>query len=166
MLALTKYSHRQNTRVDKILASTKYLRQQNTGVDKRLASTKYSGRQNVIAGAVVSPYYLARQSPQQLTSPRPHWYFPRPHWYSPTSPWRCWSLHMQSPSVVLPLPSLLLWVDSLPHCTGLSYPPIIQNMSQILASTKYWRPPRLHWFSPNNSSHYLCIGVLQKIGEN
>ncbi len=46
MLALTKYSYRQNTGVDKILASTKYSLRQNVGVAKIRASTKYSHRQN------------------------------------------------------------------------------------------------------------------------
>ncbi len=126
MLALTKYLHWQNSRVDKILASTTFLRQQNTRVDKILVSTKFSCQQNVGAGAEVSPYCLARQSPQQLTSPRPRW-------CSPTSPRRCWSLHMQSPSMPLPLAALLLWADSLrtvlAYCTG---PPCRKHH-------KYWQ---------------------------
>ncbi len=54
----------------------------------------------------------------------------RPRWWSPTSPRRCWSLHMQLPSVPLPLATLLLRADSLPHCTS---PPCKKRH-------KYW-----HW---------------------
>jgi hypothetical protein len=28
----------------------------------------------------------------------------------------------------------------------------MQKTSQILASTKYWCPPRFHWFPPNYRS--------------
>ncbi len=111
LLAETKYRRQQNIGVDKIRSSTKSWRQQNLGVDKTLALTKSWPRQNVGADAEESPYCLARQSLQLLTSPRPHW-------RSPTSPWWCCSLCMQSPSVVLPLAALLSWADSLPYCTG------------------------------------------------
>ncbi len=113
--------HGQNSRVDKILASTKILRQQNDGAKESL-------------------YCLAEQSPQQLTSPRPHW-------WSPTSRWRCWFPRMQSPSGVLPLVALLLWADSLPHRSGLLYQPAMQKTSQILASTKFWCPTRFQDFT-------------------
>ncbi len=118
ILALTKYWRRQNIDVNKIFESTKYWRQQNLGVDKMLAHA----REHFLT-------VLPRQSLQQLTSPRPRW-------CSPTSPRRCWSLHMQSPSVLLPLAALLLWADSLPHCTSLLCRPAMQKMSQLLASTK------------------------------
>ncbi len=36
------------------------------------------------------------------------------------------------------------------------YWPAMQKCHKILASTKYRRPPRFHWFSPNFTSHYLC----------
>ena len=45
------------------------------------------------------------------------------------------------------LAASLLWADSLPHCTG----PTCRNVTNIDA-----RLPRLHWFSPNFSSQYLC----------
>jgi hypothetical protein len=45
----TKYSRRQNTSVNKILASTKYLPQQNPRVDKILASTKCWRRRRSIS---------------------------------------------------------------------------------------------------------------------
>ncbi len=105
MLASIKCSHRQNGGVYKVFASTKCWRQQNIRVYKMLAHV----RKRLLTVS-------ARQSPQQLLSPRPRW-------CSPTSPRRCWSLHMQSPSVLLPLAALLLWADSLPHCTGLFYRP-------------------------------------------
>jgi hypothetical protein len=39
---------------------------------------------------------------------------------------------MQSPSVPLPLAALLLWTDSLPHCTGLFVPArIAENLTNI-----------------------------------
>jgi hypothetical protein len=133
-----------NVRVDRI-----HWRWQNIGVDKILALTKFWHQQNVGADAEGSPYYLARQSPQLLTSPRPCW-------RSPTSPWWCWSLCMQSPSEALLLAALLLWADYLPYCTGLLYRPAMLKMSQILALTKYWCPPKIHWFSPNYSSFYIC----------
>ncbi len=116
LLASKKCWCRQNTGVYKILALTKCWRRQNTGVDKILASTKSWRGQNVGADAEESPYCLARQSPQLLTSPKPRW-------RSPTSPGWCRSLCMQSPSVVLPLAALLLWADSLPYCTDLLYRP-------------------------------------------
>ncbi len=160
-MAATKYMHQQNywrpqnywlrqiIGVDKILASTKYGRRQNPGVDKILASTKSWRRQNVGADAEESPYCLAQQSPQLLTSPRPLW-------RSPTSLWWCCSLCMQSSTVALPPAALLLWVDSLPYCTGLLYRPAMLKTSQILAPTKYRRPPKIHWFLPNYSSLYIC----------
>jgi hypothetical protein len=63
---------------------------------------------------------------------------------------------MQSPSVAFPLAALLLCADSLPHCTGLLYRPAMLKTSQILAPTKYRRSPKIHWFSPNYSSLYIC----------
>ncbi len=113
-----------------MLASTKYSSQQNIGVDKIFVSKKCWRRQNILFNKMLAHTWkhlltvLAQQSPQQLT-------FPRPRWCSPTSPCSCWSLHVQSPSVLLPL----LWADSLPHCTGLLYWPAMQKTSQILAST-------------------------------
>ncbi len=143
--------------VDKILAPTKFSHQQNSHVDKILVLTKISPQQNVGADAEGSPNCLAWQSPQQLTSPRLCW-------RSLSSPRWCWSLCMQSPSVALPLNALLLWADSLLHCTGLLYRPAMQKMSQILAPTKYWHPLKIHWFSPSYSSLYICSQVsYQKV---
>ncbi len=146
------------TGVDKILASTKSSRQKKSPVNKNLASTKSSRRQkscvdknlaatNVGADTEESPYCLAQQSPQQLTSPRPCW-------RSLTSPRKCWFPLMQS--AVLALAAPLLWADSLPYRTGLLYRPAMQKKSQILAQTKYWCPPKFHWFSPNYTSLYIC----------
>ncbi len=113
------------------------------------ASTKSWCRQKAGADAEESPYCYARQSRQLLTSPRPHW-------RSPMSPWWCCSLRMQSPSVALPLAAPLLWVDFLTYCTCLLYPPAMLKTWQILAPTKYLRLPKIHWFSPNYSSLYIC----------
>ncbi len=152
---MTKYCRGQKISSDKILAhgkllvSTKYWYRQNTGVDKMLALKKCLRWQNVGTDAEGSPYCLVRLSPQLLTSPRPRW-------RSPSSPWWCGSLCMQSPSVALPLAALLLWADSLPHCNGLLYQPAMLKTSQILAPTKYRCPPKIHWFSPNYSSLYIC----------
>jgi hypothetical protein len=44
---------------------------------------------------------------------------------------------MQSQSVLLPLATLLLWADSLPHCTGLLYQPACKKRH------KYWRPQNI-----------------------
>jgi hypothetical protein len=41
---------------------------------------------------------------------------------------------MQSPSVMLPLAALLLWADSLLHCTGSFVPARHAETTQILAS--------------------------------
>ncbi len=101
------------------------------------ASTKSWRQQKAGADAEESSYCLARQRTQLLTSPRPRWSFP-------TFRWWCCSLSMQSPSVALPLVTLLLWADSLPYCTGLLYRPAMLKTSQILAPTKYWRRPKIH----------------------
>ncbi len=151
MLALTKYSCQQNTGVDKILASTKYSHQQNVGVSKICASTKSSCWQNFGACVEASPYCLAWQSPQQLTSPRPRW-------CSPMYPRRCWSLHMQSPSVPLPLGALLLWADSLTHCC--TSPPCRKRH-------KYWcwqilAPAKISLIFAKLSAHLLKIGENKK----
>ncbi len=127
MFASTKYSRWQNISANKILAATKYWRRQNLGFNKMLV---HAWKHLLTV--------LAWQSLQQLTSPRPHW-------CSPTSPWRCWSLHVQSPSVLMPLATLLLWADSLPHCTSLLYWPAMQKMSQILALTNI----STHWYFAN-----------------
>jgi hypothetical protein len=72
-LALTEMlASTENIGVDKMLASTKYSHRQNSCADRNLTLTKISHRQNVGACAKASPYCLARQSPQQLTSPKPH----------------------------------------------------------------------------------------------
>ncbi len=72
------------------------------------------------------------------------------------SPWWCCSLCMQWSSVVLPVDTLLSWSESLPYWTGLLYRPAMLKTSYILAPTKYRRPPKIHWFSPNNCSLYIC----------
>ncbi len=67
LLASTKYTRWQNTRVDKMLVLTKYQRGQNVGVDKILVATKCWRRKNG-ADTEESPYCLARQNPQLLAS--------------------------------------------------------------------------------------------------
>jgi hypothetical protein len=52
-----------------MLAPTKYSCWQNTRVDRNLTLIKISHRQNVGAFTEASPYCLAWQCPQQLTSP-------------------------------------------------------------------------------------------------
>jgi hypothetical protein len=102
MLAWTKYSRWQNVGLDKLLASTKYSGQQNIDVDKMLVLTKCWRQQNIRVNKMLAHALkhlltvLAWQSPQQLTSHRTRW-------CSPTSPRTCWTLHVQSPSVLLPL---------------------------------------------------------------
>jgi hypothetical protein len=81
---------------------------------------------------------------------------PGPRWRTPTSPWWCCSLCMQSSSEALPPAAMLLWTDSLPYCAGLLYRPAMLKMSKTLAATKYRRPPKIHWFSPNYINLYLC----------
>jgi hypothetical protein len=64
---------------------------------------------------------------------------------------------MQSPSVALPLVALLLWVESLPYCTGLLYQPAMLKTSQILAPTKYQRWPKIHSFLSGLRQTFLMI---------
>ncbi len=72
-MALTEMlASTENIGVVKMLASTKYSCRQNSCTDRNLTSTKISHQQNVGVCAKASPYCLARQSPQQLTSPKPH----------------------------------------------------------------------------------------------
>jgi hypothetical protein len=66
-----QYWRQQKIGINKILASTKHWHRQNIGVDKILASTK-DGVDKILAHVwkhILT--VLARQSPQQLTSPRP-----------------------------------------------------------------------------------------------
>ncbi len=51
---------------------------------------------------------------------------------------------------------------SLSYCIGLFFWPVMLKMSKTLAPTKYRRPPKIHWFSPNYSSLYLCSQVSYK----
>jgi hypothetical protein len=47
--------------------------------------------------------------------------------------------------------------------------PTMLKTSQILAPTKYQRTPKIHWFSPNYSSLYICSQTpskCSKCGEN
>jgi hypothetical protein len=62
---------------------------------------------------------------------------------------------MQSSTVALPPAALLLWADSLPYYIGLLHWPAMLKESQILAPTKYLRPPKIHRFSPNYGSLYI-----------
>ncbi len=112
MLAPTKYSRRQNTRVDKILTLTKYSPQQNVGVNKILSSTKSSRQQKSYVNKILvsTKCWRMRRSISLLfgRAESTATDSPRPCWFSAVSPRRCWSLHMQSPSVPLPLAALLL----------------------------------------------------------
>jgi hypothetical protein len=42
------------------------------------------------------------------------------------------------------------------YCTDLLYQPTMLKTSQILALTKYRRPPKIHLFSPNYGSPNIC----------
>jgi hypothetical protein len=113
ILAPTKYCHRQNIVVstqywrqlkigiNKILASTKHWHRQNIGVDKILALTKDWRWQNIGTCVEAYPYCFgpaksaAADFSQTLLM------------FSCTSPWRCWTLHLQSQSVLLPLAATL-----------------------------------------------------------
>ncbi len=120
ILAPAKHRRRQNIVVNKILSSKKHWRWQNIGIPQNLGVDKMLAHAWKHLLTV-----LARQSPQQLTSPRPCWCFP-------TSPWRCCTLHVQLPGVKLPHAALLLLADSLPHCTGLFVPArIAENVTNI-----------------------------------
>jgi hypothetical protein len=132
MLASTE-----NIGVDKMLVSTKYSRRQNSCADRNLTSTKISHRQNIGACAKASPYCLARQNPQQLTSPKPH-INDLLHLLESVKPSIC------SRQVCRCHWSPCFYGRTLSHCTSLLYLPATQKTSQILASTKYWRPPRFH----------------------
>ncbi len=131
MFAPTKYSRRQ------IFASTKYSRRQNIRVNKILASTESRRRQNVGECVGASPYCFA---PAESAAAD----FSLPRWYSPTSLRRCWSLHVQSPSVLLPLTALLLWADSHPHCTGILYRPAMQKKCAYQDFTNFSQTISVH----------------------
>jgi hypothetical protein len=50
---------------------------------------------------------------------------------------------MQSPSVVLPLATLLLWADSLRHCTGLLHRPAMQKNVTNIGIDKISAPAKI-----------------------
>jgi hypothetical protein len=50
---------------------------------------------------------------------------------------------MQSPSVVLPLATLLLWSDSLRHCTGLLYRLAMQKKVTNIGIDKISAPAKI-----------------------
>ncbi len=62
-------------------------------------------------------------------------------WCSP--PWRCCPLLMQSPSDWLPLAAPLLWVDSLPYCTGSFVLARHAEMSQNIGVDKISAPTKI-----------------------
>jgi hypothetical protein len=120
-------------------------------------STKHMRQQNVGACAEASPYCF---NPAKSAVAG----FSQTSSFSCSPSWRCCPLLMQSPSVVLLLAALLVWTNSLLHYTGSFVPARHAETSQTLASTKYWCPPRFHWFLSNFSSQYLCSQVsFQKL---
>ncbi len=157
MLALTKYSCRQNTGVDKILASTKYSHRQNVGVAKIYALTKYSHQQNPRVDKILAHAW------KHLLSVWPG----RVH-----SSW----LLPDLADVLLRIPEGVDPSTCSHQVCRCHWPPCFygrtlsrtvvparhaENVTNI-GIDKYWRPPRFHWFLPN----YLLTGVLLKIGEN
>jgi hypothetical protein len=63
---------------------------------------------------------------------------------------------------MLPLPALLLWVDSLPHCTGLP----CRNVTNI-GVEKMSAPAKISLIFPKlQQSISLLTGVLSKIGKS
>ncbi len=123
-LAPTKYWHRQNIVVstqywrqlkigiNKILASTKHWHRQNIGVDKILALTKDWRWQNIGTCVEAYPYCfgLAKSAAADFSQTL--------LMFSCTSPWRCWTLHLQSQSLLSPLVPHCACA-SLLHCTDL-----------------------------------------------
>ncbi len=134
--------------VDKILATTKFSHQQKSCADQNLAPTKIWRRQN-LASTKISCQKISwrrcRRIPILFGSAE-----------STAADFSQTSLKisfvfqmvlilcMQLLSVALPLAALLLWrtlCRTVPACcTG----PPCYKMSQILAPTKYPRPPKIH----------------------
>ncbi len=147
-----KYRCRQNIGADKIYASTKYMRQQNICVNKmwagtkswhwqNLASTKRWRRRRRISLLLDSEESVAAdfsQAPIKIS------YF--------------------SLMVMLSVNSVVKWgiVSSCPAFMGrlspyysdLLYWPAMLKMSKTLAN--YRCAPKIHWFSLNCSSPYIC----------
>ena len=141
VLARTKYWRGPNVCIKKMFASTECLGWQNTHVDKMLASTKCRRRQNVGACAEASPYHFGPSKSAAADFSQTSLMFSSCKTLcSPRAVTKC--------DVAAGRPAFM---------GGLSlYRPAMQKTSQILASTKYRRLPRFHWFSPNYSSQYLC----------
>jgi hypothetical protein len=129
MLALIKSSHRQNPRVDKS------SRRQNVGIDEILALTKYSRRQNSQSTKcwrrrrIISFLFGSAESTAAD--------------FSQTS----LMISYVSQKVLIPPHAVAKCgiASGRPAFMGglslaLLYRPAMQKMSQILASTKYWRP--------------------------
>jgi hypothetical protein len=118
-------------------ALLKYSRRQNTCVYKILASTKCWHEQNVGTCAEASPYCFGQTESAATDFSQTSLMFPyisQKVLIPPRAVTKC----------AVALAALLLWMDSLTHCTGLLYRPAMQKMSQILASTKYRHLPRFH----------------------
>ncbi len=137
-LALTKSRRQQNLGVDKTSASTKSWRQQNLSIDKTSASTKYRRQQSLTflgpANSSVAGFSLTSLL---------------------FSSWRFCPFLMQLPSDCGSTAAWVIWAHSTLYCPAWSYRSMLEIL-KILASTKYWRPPRFHCFSPNFGCQYLC----------
>ncbi len=131
MLPSTKYSRRQNVGVDKILAWTKLSRQQKSRVNKDLASTKCWR----MCGSISLLFGSAESTADD---------------FSKTS----LMISYVSQKVLIPPHAVAKCVIASgrpafkgglsPALYRLVVPPAMQKTSQILASTKYRRPPRFH----------------------
>jgi hypothetical protein len=149
MLALAKYSRRQNVGIDKMFASTKYWCRQNIGVKKIFVSTKYPCQQNVGTCAEASPYCFgpAESAAADFSQTSLMFYFSQKVLIPPRAVAKC--------AVAAGRPAFMGGLS--PALYRLIVPaPQMKKTSQILALTKYRRPPRFHCFSPNYSSLYLC----------
>jgi hypothetical protein len=147
MLASTKYSRWQNSHVDKILASTKYSHRQNTRVDKILAWTKCWRRCRSISllfGPAESTAADFSQTSLMFSHVSQQMLIP-PHAVA-----KC-AVATGGPTFIGGLSPALYWLIVL-----------ARHAEKILASTKYWRSARFHWFLPNYSSQYLCSQVYYK----
>jgi hypothetical protein len=135
-LASTKYWHRQNLGIDKILASTKCWRPQNPSVDKTLAQTKGWRRRRRIPFLFGSAESTAAD------------------------------FSFVSLMVLIPLQAVTKCGVASGHPAFMGrlsptlYPLIVpaSHAEKVtnFGTTKYWHPPKIHRFSANYSSLYIC----------
>jgi hypothetical protein len=143
----TKVRHQQNIGVDKILALTKVRHRQNIGVDKMLASTKCCRRQNICVNKILAHaqimYKSSGASSYCFGLAKSAWLIPD---LADVLLLEDVVLSSCSHQVRLPLAASHLWADSLPHRTCSFLPARHAEISQILTSIKYQRPPRFHYY--------------------